>query len=451
MILLLAVFSLIVYAVIRDALINQFDASLASTARALAASAEYDGEKYEFEVDVQKMPEFQRLDRPAYYQLWQQDGTSVGRSPSLGTDNLSRLEGPLGEPVFHILQTKTGRPARAAGLKFMPRADSDNPSPQALSLVVVRDASGLHGQLRLLQLILLAASGVTVLLSVLTAGFVVRRGLRPLNSIAAEIAGIREGDLASRIGSPSVPAEILPIKNRLNELLSRLEEAFKRERRFTADVAHELRTPLAGIRSTIEVSLSRVRDANEYQASLSDCLAISKNMERMVDNLLTLARVDAHQMTFRRTRIQPADLVNCCWGSFSERASERGLVFENRIPTEMACESDPDGLSMVLLNVLDNALEYTNVGGRIWINGSQTDECVEITVSNTGCTLTNEEAIRVFDRFWRGDSARTETGAHSGLGLALANRLIRALRGFTSVEIQAGGVFTIRLALPSTK
>ncbi len=453
MALLLVVFSIIIYTVFRRALVNQFDASLAATARILAASVEYEGDEIELELDFQKMPEFQRVERPAYYQLWRDDGTVAARSPSLGTDNLLRLEGSLGVLVFQALQTGSGHPGRAVALKFRPKiegrdADQQPANQQPLTVVVARDASGLHSNLQFLGWLLLIASVGTITLSFLFAVFVVRQGLSPLDSIATEIASVREDDLTTRIGTTSVPEEILPIKNRLNDLLSRLEDAFKRERRFTADVTHELRTPLAGIRSSIEVALTRARDTTEYRVVLSECLAIVENMQTMVNNLLMIARLDACQVTFRQEQTRLEKLVNSCWRCFSDKALERGIIFENRVPAEMTCESDPDSLSMVLSNLLDNAVEYTNEGGQIWTTGGQADDCVEITVANTGCQLTSEEISQVLECFWRHDSSRTDTGAHCGLGLALVQRLIRALGGCTTVEVQNGGVFTVRLVLP---
>jgi signal transduction histidine kinase len=287
------------------------------------------------------------------------------------------------------------------------------------------------------------------LLSVLVAALTVRQGLRPLTAIAGEIAAITENNLTTRIGTEDVPAELLPIKDRLNDLLSRLEDAFKRERRFTADVSHELRTPLAGIRSTIEVTLARNRDADEYQSSLAQCLEISKSMQNMTNNLLTLARIDAHQMTFCQERIELANLVDSCWRSFSDKALKRNIVFDNRIPDKIVCESDPDCLSIVLSNLFDNAAEYADKAGKIWVTAHQRDDSIEISIANTGCSLTNEQVAQVFDRFWRADVSRADTGAHCGLGLALVERIVRALGGSTVVELQPGGIFIIRLVLPT--
>ena len=474
MMMMLLVFSLIIYTLIRRALVNQFDASLLSTARMLAASVEQDNDEIELEFKIQQMPEFQKAERPTYYQLWRQDGTVVVRSPSLSTDDLLRFESPLAPerfvrgPVFQEFKIRTGQPARAVGFKFNPRIadneDKDSPQlpayagtslplrrqgTQALTLVVAKESTDLQSDLRLLRWLLLIASGGAIIMSVFIATFVVRQSLSPLNSLAVEISAIKENDLTVRISTERMPTEMIPIKNRLNDLLARLEASFNRERRFTADVAHELRTPLAGIRSTIEVTLARPREVNEYQASLSDCLTIAKNMHAMVNSLLTLARIDSNQMTFRRDQIQLAELVNSSWHPFSHKALERSISFENRLPAEMTCKSDPDGLSMVLSNLLDNAAEYTNQGGQIRIEAHQVNNRIEITVANTGCQLTNEEVSCIFDCFWRGDSSRTGTGTHCGLGLALVQRIVQALGGSTVVKAQTGGIFTICLVLPA--
>ena len=468
MLLLLTVFSLIVYGVIRRALVNQFDASLASVAQILAASVELDGDKIELEFEVQQMPEFLNAERPTHYQLWGANGTVIAKSPLLGTDNLLFIEGSLNELVLGTSQDKSGQPQRIAGLKFMPRiadsndedkdADGDDKDEydadyrpptnvQALTLVVARYAGGLYGQLGFLRWLLLIASAAVIALSFIIAAVIVRKGLRPLNSIAAEIATIREDSLTTRIAAEHVPAEVVQIKNRLNELLSRLQASFNRERQFNADVAHELRTPLAGLRSTIEVTLSRTRDNDEYKRVFSDCQAIVVNMQTMVNNLLVLARLDAQQISFHTERIRLAELVNSCWRAFSDKALERQIRFDNSIEPELTCESDRQNLSIVLSNILENAVEYADEGGQIRTIACSKNNTVEVSISNTGCQLTTEQAPQVFDCFWRGNLSRSDTGTHCGLGLALVQRLVRALGGNAFAELQPGGIFIIRLIL----
>ncbi len=453
MVLLLTGFSLLLYAVIAGALTNQFDTSLASIAHILAASVERDGDGIELELDVQQMPALRNAEQPTHYQLWGPDGTVAAKSPLLGTRDLPHIKGPGGAPIFRSSQDEDGKPQRTVGLTFVPRrADNDAndnlplTDERRFTLAVAREAGGLQGQLRFLRRLLVFASAGVVMLSFLIGELVVRRGLRPLNSIAAEIAAVRIDTLTTQIGAAHVPAEAIPIKNRLNELLSRLEVSFNRERQFNADVAHELRTPLAGIRSTIEVALARHRDATEYRVALADCLEITQGMQSVVNNLLLLARLDARQIVCKREPVRLAELVNACWRTVADRAHQRQLVLENRIPAEATCQSDPKHLSMVFSNLLDNAVEYADEGGHIWTTADQKDDSVEIAVSNTGCRLTAEQVSHVFDFFWRGDPSRLSTGTHCGLGLALVLRLVKVLGGNAVAKLQAD-VFTMQLTL----
>jgi signal transduction histidine kinase len=449
MLLLLAVLSLIIYGTIRRALFEQFDASLESTAQLLAASVERDSNDVELGLE----PEFRDLQHGTYYQLWGPDQTVAAKSSRLGPDDLWRIADGADSPVFADSRGNGGRPLRAIGLWFLPRAsDSDErpvqeANPTMMTLTVARDTTELHGQLRFLRWLLLTASAAATALSLLIAAVVVRHGLAPLNSMAAQIGAIRADDLTARVDATPIPTEIAPIKDCLNDLLSRLQASFQRERRFTADVAHELRTPLAGIRSTIEVTLTRARESGEYRTVLCDCLGIVQDMQAMVGNLLMLARLDTRQMVFRRDRIPLADLVDTCWRPFRERAEQRQITFESTIPDDLTCLCDPDNLSMVVSNLLANASEYTNDGGRIWAAAHATDEHVELTISNTGCSLSPEQVSQVFDCFWRGDSSRKDAGVHCGLGLALVQRLMTALGGSATAELQAGSVFAVRIVV----
>lgn len=455
-ILLLTVFSLIVYTAIRTTLIKQFDHSLTSIAQILAASIEHDldNNKIELEFEVQQMSEFHDTEHPTYYQFWTEDGEVVARSPLLGTDDLICQENPLGRPASYMQPfiKRNGKTLRAFNLTFLPRSadsDEDNAHPQTsnqlLFLTVARDAGNLLGQLQFLRWLLLIASSAVVILSFLIAAIIVRKGLNPLNAIAAEIATITEDNLTKRITAEHVPEEVIPIKNRLNELMSRLETSFNRERQFNADVAHELRTPLAGIRSTIEVTLARSRDSNEYQQALSDCLEITKTMQSMIGNLLMLACLDTRQNNFHIETVKITEVVDSCWNSFSDKALQRDIIFNNRIDPDATCETDRQNLSIILSNVLENAVVYADKGGKIWATASWKDNATEISISNTGCELTTEQVSHVFDSFWRSDASRSDAGVHSGLGLALVRKLTQVLGGHVTAELQSEGIFTLRL------
>jgi two-component system heavy metal sensor histidine kinase CusS len=454
---LLIIFSLIIYTTIRSALWTQFDAGLLSTAHVLAGATEQEADEAELSLSTQPLPELQDARHTTRCQLWKEDETMVAKSPVLQSEDLPRLAGPLNTPVFAHWRGRDGRPQRAVGLRFIPRlldsAGGTPPPPpkppQALTLTVVRDAGELYGQLRFLRGLLWTASGAVTLLSFLIAAVVVRHGLAPLNALAAQIAAIQPNDLAVRVGAARTPREIVPIRERLNDLLSRLQASFQRERRLTADIAHELRTPLAGIRTAVEVTLARGRAGDEYRAVLSDCLEIVQKMQAMINNLLLLARLDTQQMALRHEHIPLADLVNSSWRPFSERAAARRITFACGIPDDLTLVSDPDNLSIILSNLLDNATEYTNDGGRIWVTAHRADGGMELTISNTGCSLTGAQVSQVFDSFWRGDSARKDIGLHCGLGLALVQRLVKGLGGSVRAQLCADGVFALRMDIRS--
>jgi len=454
--LLLALFGFGVYEMIRRALVEEFDASLGATARTLAATVEADDGEVEIELEAEHLTEFARTEHPGYYQFWLEGASVLRRSPSLGKADLPRFWGTVDRPAYRAMALPNGQAGRGVGIRFTlvdqdARKRKKRADPQPVILVVARDTVALEARLASLRWLLIAAGAAAMAAATVVSLVVSRRVLRPLNSLAGHIAEIEADDLASRVPAGGMPTEIAPVARKLNDLLARLEAAFNRERAFTANVAHELRTPLAGVRSTIEVALSRTREPAEYRDALADCLAIAKRMQSMTANLLTLARLDAGEVTLHFERVDPAELVAACWGAFADRARARQITFDNKLPDQLSCTSSRDSLAMVMSNLLDNAVEHADEGGRIEVAHTAGADFVEIAVANTGCQLSRQDVSRVFDRFWRGDSARTAAGVHCGLGLTLVQRCIEALGGTVTAAVDESGLFTVRVALPAAR
>ena len=463
---LLAVFGCVVYSAVRRALVAELDAALAVTARTLAASVEVDDDEVEIEFDSRRVPEFGEAGGGFCYEFRRSDGTVLKRSASLGGSGLESFHGSGGAVAFRFLALPDGRGARAAGLRFRPAVERDDVEREGehrnegaerghraggaagpLVLVVARDAGGLEGHLASLRWILLAAGVGTMALASCVSYLIVGRGLAPLRSLAGRIARIGAADLGVRIGAAAMPAEMAPVVGKLNDLLGRLAAAFDRERAFTADVAHELRTPLAGLRTTIEVALADGETDGERAEALSDCLDITVRMQAMVETLLTLARLDAGEAASPQETIDLAELLDARWRPLADRARRRRLAFENAVPPGVSCLGRKDTLAVALDNVLDNAVAYADESGRIRAAARRADGAVEVTISNTGCRLPAARAEDVFERFWRGDTSRSQTGVHCGLGLALVRRIVTSQHGSVSAEIGQDGVFTIRLEL----
>jgi signal transduction histidine kinase len=450
MTILLGVFAVVVYEAMSRSLVGGFDDVLGSTVRTIHGFVEQDDEEVKVETDERELPEFYRAERPDYFQVWSEEGLTIARSPSLEGADLERFQGPLGSLNYRMVRLPDGRPGRAVSFLFEPKVDEDVEDPfpvRKVILVVARETASLDSSIKFLRSLLGAATGGTILLALLVGAIVVRQGLKPLGMLATRIGAIRQDDLSVRIPVNTMPVELAPVAQRLNDLLLRLEEAFYRERAFTADAAHELRTPLAGLRSMMEVSLTRRRAGDDYRQAMTECLDIIRHMQAMIDNLLALARLDGGQTTLDPNTVLLCEAIEIAFRPLADKAQERGIKVNNLVPADLACTADRDNLVVTLTVLLTNAVEYTNDDGWIEIAAKQAGESVELTVANSGCALSEDEARQVFDRFWRGDAARTNTGIHCGLGLAIAKRIVTSLGGTITASVN-GETLIMRILFP---
>jgi two-component system sensor histidine kinase QseC len=277
----------------------------------------------------------------------------------------------------------------------------------------------------------------------------VRRTLRPLDRVAAEASGIDAEHLSHRFDVGHLPEELRPVCARLNESLARLEEAFARERRFTSAVAHELRTPLAELRSATEVALRWREDADLSRRGLETGLDVAVQMERLVTSLLNITRHEAGRLAIEAEALNVASSVQETWRPFAERAQERDLRVRFDVPSDTTVSTDRTLLQGILVNLASNAAEHTPKGGEIaW--RAETDEAgVVITVTNTATDLRPEDIPHLTEPFWRRDAARTN-GQHSGLGLTLAASFAEALDGSLDFTLLDPPALQAKMTLPGT-
>jgi signal transduction histidine kinase len=461
----LCVFCIVIYTATRQTLIYNFDKSLLSTAKTFSAIIEneaYDNDggkqegyqdeiiigarKIDFQFDVHATPEFNNLYGGAYYQFRDANGITIIRSPSLANTDLNIFKAISDIPQYAECILPDGKPGRAVGFQFIPKGGGKIAN-SALSIIVVRDISSVTSHLHFLVWLILISSAVMILLSIIVALLVTRAGLRPIHSLADEISEIDTENFQKTYISEKYPQELLPVNRCLNSLLQRIKLSFDRERRFNSDIAHELRTPVAGIQSTIEVCLSRTRQSEDYQDALQTSLEITKSMHRMIDMLLSLAKLESNQITLNCEHISLKNTVADCWRNFANKAYEREITFENRIRDGATLFSDKSYITLALMNILENAVEYSNEKGQVWVESDHNEHGTTISISNTGCTLKEENLEQIFDSFWRQEQARSETGKHCGIGLSIVQKVIKALGGTVRANIQAGGIFSIHIVL----
>ena len=296
-------------------------------------------------------------------------------------------------------------------------------------LVVARDITASDGDLRRLALVLTgtwaAATGL-----VLVATLALRRALtRPVDDLARDLATLDAAIPEARLSTP-VPPELVPVVTRLNDLLERLAAVRRREGQVHAEIAHELRTPVAALRTALEFA------GDDPLAR--GCLPTVVAMQGLVANLLILARLEAGGLEPDRHSVDLAQAVQEAWALLAPQAEAHRQHLDAQVAGVLF--TSPDHLRMILGNLLGNAVAHAPSGSRIELTADPT----ALVISNPlDHPLADPEAV--FQPFWRGDAARSGDGLHAGLGLALCRRLVTLLGGTITVTTPPGR-FVIRVA-----
>ena len=256
-------------------------------------------------------------------------------------------------------------------------------------------------------------------LSILLVRLALKSGLQPLEVVGEQAAKIDAGSLDRRFPTEGLPTELSPIANRLNDLMVRMEESFERERRFSADLAHELRTPVAELKSMSEVAIKWPEQA-DAKTDYQDVQDISERMQATIENLLMLTRLENSKARINREPVDLRSFVASCRKPFQANAEDRKIEFKDGIGKEESIESDGKLLRIVLENLISNAIEYAPKNSAIELSGRcETNRAQVFAIQNPAPDLTAADATHLFERLWRKDTSRTDD-RHCGLGLSLA-------------------------------
>jgi len=257
---------------------------------------------------------------------------------------------------------------------------------------------------------------------------VARSGLRPLKTVTQVAASISATSLKKRIALAPVPAELQPLVSTFNAMLARLEDDFTRLANFSADIAHELRTPVGNLLTHTEVILSRNRNIEDYQDNLHSNLEELQRMSRMIDDMLFLAKSDNGLLAQQNLEIDLESMLEKLLEYYRLLGDERGIALEFSGTGHI--QGDEQMLRRAISNLLSNALRYTPRGQAVSVRLSHSAAGTRLSVANPGGTIDSEHLERVFDRFYRADPARREGGGHNvGLGLAITRSIVEAHQG----------------------
>jgi len=428
---------------------EEFDAALLAEARGLMSLVAINEKgQVEFEYVPDAMPNFEREEDADYFQIWLHDGKVLppGRSGSLAPGvNLARTDSLSKAPAFRDMALPDGRAGRAVQMSFVPvrlvarigAKVASHPVDYFFVLVVARGRERLDSLIASTRLAVVLGGGAAALVAALLIWLAVTSGLHPLRAISAQVRALDAESLSVRVAAPGAPCELDPIVRQLNALLARLEASFERERRFAGHVAHELRTPIAELRSLAEVGGKWPEDLASTRGFFADVHDIAGRMERVVVDLLLLARCHAGVETAERRPVRLAPLLRACPGA--DRV-------EIDVPEDLVADSDPGKLSLILANLLENALAYATPGGAVRCAAGAKGPRFHIEISNPSEPLSEADLLSITEPFWRKDRARSPEG-HSGLGLSL----VTALADLIGLEVSfrhEKGLFLARIRGP---
>jgi len=293
---------------------------------------------------------------------------------------------------------------------------------------------------------ILVALPIILVLGTLGGWILARRSLSPIGYIASKARSITSENLSERLNPRRTDDEMDDLIWTINGMITRLENSFKRMAEFTADVSHELKTPICAMRGEAEVLLSKERKAEEYQEGLAHFIEQFDHLNHMINDLILLSKFDATQVELKMTPLRLDLLIKDLCNLFQILAEQNKIAMEMGAIEEVTVIGDKIRLQQLFTNLIDNAIKYTPKGS-IRVTVEKDEETVLVKIKDTGIGIPKEEQEKIFKRFYRVDKSRSRETGGVGLGLSIAEWIVHAHQGKIEVksEIGKGSTFTVHL------
>ncbi|MCP4115341.1 MAG: hypothetical protein GY737_08020 [Desulfobacteraceae bacterium] len=442
------------YQIAKSFLTDQFDDQLTAWVNNISEMFDFEEGATDDEFQNTIFDNQYRLSDKKYYQVWTDKGTTVSKSLSLESHVLPFNHVGLHEYGFLDINLPGGVQGRGVVFSYVNHRMDESLPPvytfqETHNTLVIMLAHSRENLDEILMVILVCLVGVGAVI-VTGSGLIIQRsvkqGLTPLHRIAERTAGIDSDNLAQRFTENRLPEELKPITQRLDDMLGRLEKSFSREKRFTANVAHELRTPIAELRALAEVGLQEdLTGFENIRPYFQDALSVAIQMQGLTESLLTLARIDAGNMAVSMEDLNLEALVSKIVKLYDAKKGARNLETVINCSGMPVIRTDRMLLTTVFTNIISNALSYSPDGTTTAVSLSELETGYCLRVSNqVAKDLSPDDLSRMFEPFWRRDDARSDL-AHSGLGLAIVKSCCRLLHISIEASRPSPEVFTLSL------
>ena len=431
---------------------ERFDESVLQRAESLVTQTKIVDGEVDLDFADEFMPNFSRPEGPEYFQIWLPDGEILERSYSLSGRDLARNENP--KTQFRDISMHVGGRCRQVQVMFIPQDEdadkegeydvSKNPD-NTMVLCYAMNREAFDAFMWQLNFAIIAVFLSLFAITLFYVRLALNKGLNPLGDLKKQVSRLGPDNLHSNIVLGQETLELSPVVDQLNAMLERLNEAMERERQFTSNVAHELRTPISELRSLSEVGKKCFDRPETIERFFQEIRDTSLEMEHIIVNLLYLARCDAGTQMISKSTVNLSNLLHKVIDRHQTTLNSRALHFNNNIKENIQVQSDPIMIEQIVQNMVNNAVTHADPNSEITVSLDHSQE-TQITVANKAASLEQTDLTKMFDRFWQKGQARTG-GKHSGLGMSLINSFAKLLRYPLSTELN-DEIYTISLKIP---
>ena len=380
-----------------------------------------------------------------YVRVLDQNGRALATTPGMDTElSSARIarENASHHGGFFWLQSPNGVPYRALVAQIP--ADATHVWTLQIAMDLRQEMEVLSRHRVWVWTVLFAA----IILCPWAGYWIARRGTAPLRELAETARHIGSTTLNERINDEGYPSEVADLADTFNAMLQRLEESFARLTRFSADIAHELRTPVNNICGQSEVALARARTPEEYRDVLGSCLEESQRLSQLIESLLFLARAESPGDHLKRKREDLCALLADVRDYYDAAAAEAGVQLSVMDCRAVTAEVDAALLQRALGNLVSNALAHTPAGGAVRLSARRQGGRILIEVADNGAGIAPDALPRIFDRFYRADPARARKSGGTGLGLAIVRQIVFLHGGDVQIASELGKGTTVAVTLP---
>ncbi len=436
---------------IRSNAIRSFDAELHGRAMSVAALVRYSEDSHpELQFDDTLLPRPLIEGVPDLFYVATQDGRLLGSStppPSIPT-----VKDGADVWAFSFRDV----PFRALQLKNVPVLDSEEDAPvipTTLNVVYAASTRDMNRSLTRAFIGILSGGIVLLIISLYASIRAIEKGLHPLSELAASANSISAADWNLKVSASAVEvAEIAPLTRAMSDMVKTLHAAFQQQRDFTSNAAHELKTPVAILKSTLQSLLQEPRASEVYRAGIADALSDLARLEALLHSMLRLARADQQAGGTEVRELSRVDVIGTCEAAMARLAplaQNRGTTISLSAPAEMLpVRAEPEDLEIIWANLIENAIRYSQPNSEVKVTAAQRDGFVRVVVEDNGTGIPAPELPKMFERFHRGDHSRSRESGGYGLGLAIAKAFVECYGGSIDATSIAPSGTRIGVELP---